>query len=386
VPGPRRETCLPERRRRLIVSDEGAGVLITRLASVRHLTGFTGSSGVLWIPNPGLGGRPVLVTDSRYEEQAAREVDEEIGVAIASRGWPREMAKVIAGSVKIPSGRPAGLGEVEFDPNALLVSDFNTLEAALGPGFPLIPNGELTEDLRRTKDREEVRAISDAIVASEHALTELRASVDWSKRPAEAEVAARLVVLLRLGTGEAPAFEPIVASGPNSALPHHTPGSRRIRPGDLVLFDFGARVDGYRADIARTFLAAGDPEPWQEALHRAVLEANAAARSAAAAGEECREVDKSARNALDRHGLADRFGHSTGHGLGLEVHEPPSISRVSEQRLMPGDVVTIEPGAYLPGRGGVRIEDVLVIGSDRARSLSTLPRHLLPLQPEKRTT
>ena len=228
------------------------------------------------------------------------------------------------------------------------------------------PVSSAVADLRIVKDPGELRSIELAVELAETALEEALERI----RPGmtEQEVAADLVhALRRSGSGPLP-FEPIVASGPRSALPHASPGSRRIGHGDLLLLDFGARVDGYCSDLTRV-VTLGQAQPWQRDLHGAVNEACLRAIGCAAAGVPAREVDAAARDFLHELGLADRFGHSTGHGIGLEVHEAPRVHRREDRPLAAGNVVTIEPGVYLPGRGGIRIEQDVVIEVGGRRTL-----------------
>ncbi|MDX1389634.1 MAG: M24 family metallopeptidase, partial [Acidobacteriota bacterium] len=173
-------------------------------------------------------------------------------------------------------------------------------------------------------------------------------------------------------------FETIVAAGPRSALPHARPSDRPLRRGDLVLFDFGATVDGYCSDMTRTFVL-GPAAEWQRDAHQAVAVAQEAATAALAAGVQSRDVDAAARETLRAAGLADRFGHGTGHGIGLEVHEAPRIYARSDDVLQAGSVVTVEPGVYLPGRGGIRIEDDVVVEEGGARVLTRFSRELVEL-------
>jgi Xaa-Pro aminopeptidase len=192
---------------------------------------------------------------------------------------------------------------------------------------------------------------------------------------AERELAAELEYRLRRLGSESPPFATIVASGVRTALPHARPGDRRLEDGDLVLFDFGATVDGYCSDITRVFVL-GRAAPWQRELARAVLRACDAAIGVIEPGAAARDVDAAARASLDSAGYGDRFGHGTGHGVGLEVHERPRINRRSADVLEAGNVVTVEPGVYLAGLGGVRLEEIVVVEEQGARVLSALDRQL----------
>jgi len=192
----------------------------------------------------------------------------------------------------------------------------------------------------------------------------------------ERDIARRLERLLGEGAGEGPGFDSIVASGPNSAVPHHRPGQRIIAAGDLLKIDFGARVLGYHADLTRTFVVAADPQEWQRQLHDLVAQAQQAGRRAVHAGAAVAQVDASARGIIAAAGHAEHFGHGLGHGVGLDIHEQPLIGPRSAGTLVEGMVITIEPGVYLPQRGGVRIEDTLLVGADGGSCLAALDRGL----------
>lgn len=355
------------RRGRLEATTTAAGrrsVLVTARSSVRYLSGFTGSAGALWIP---LEGPPVLVTDFRYEEQAAFEVADPIRTHIGRAGWIRGVAEVVADAA----------GPIAFEAESLTVADHESLRGML-PTIVLVPLRDIIGTLRRVKTRDEMEAIEQAVAVAEGAFNRLLSSMEWSAAPSEREIATALEMELRRGGSDPLPFDPIVAAGERSALPHATPTGRRVEPGDLLLIDFGARVDGYCSDLTRT-LVRGTPEPWQTVLHEQVLEAQTKARETVGNGVACRDVDGAVRATFARHDMDAFFGHSTGHGIGLDVHEGPSLSSRSDDILARGNVVTVEPGLYLPGRGGVRIEDDVRIGEAGARTLTRLPRALVQL-------
>ena len=355
------------RRRRLLAAARAEGqrsVLVTARSSVRYLSGFTGSAGVLWIP---VEGPATLVTDSRYEEQAGIEVRRPLLTHIARNGWIRGVADVVADAT----------GPTVFEAEGLTVADHEVLCEAL-PEMRFIARRDLVRKPRQVKDQEEVRAIERAVAVAESAFERVLAAIEWSTAPSERRVATALEAELRRGGSEPLPFDPIVAAGERSALPHATPGGRAIEAGDLVLFDFGASVDGYCSDMTRTCVR-GAPSPWQAEIHERVLEAQTRAREAIRAEASGRAVDAAARDTLAGHGLGDHFGHGTGHGIGLDVHEGPSLSARSGDTLRAGNVVTVEPGVYLPGRGGVRIEDDVLVEEAGGRTLTRLPRALVRL-------
>ncbi|MFQ5678679.1 MAG: M24 family metallopeptidase [Gemmatimonadota bacterium] len=340
------------------------GLLIGHLPNVRYLTGFTGSSGLLLVLRE---DDSMLVTDFRYEDQATEQLPTGVRPRIARDGLFPELGEALEAR-----GAPRRLG---FEAEHLTVRDRREIGERCGrvawedaPPF--------VEEMRRRKDATELEKIEKAARIGEAALKEVLDGVVAGL--AEREVAAELVYRLRRrGSGPLP-FEPIVAAGPRSALPHAEPGERRIEPGDLLLLDFGASVHGYCCDITRT-VVVGRPEAWQRELHAAVREAQEAAIAAVQVGQSTRRVDRAAREVLEKRGWADRFGHGTGHGIGLEVHERPRLSRSSEESLEEGNVVTVEPGVYLSGRGGVRIEDDVVACEGGPRALTRFPRALLEL-------
>jgi Xaa-Pro dipeptidase len=241
------------------------------------------------------------------------------------------------------------------------------------PDLQIVAAEPLLADLRVRKDAGELAHMRRAVTVAQEALTHTLEAVQPGMT--EQEIAAKLMVNLLQGGSEAPLFAPIVQSGPNSASPHAAPGSRRLEPGDLLLIDYGATVQGYTSDITRTF-AIGELEPELAQVHAIVQAANAAGRATAGPGVPCQEVDRAARRVIERAGYGPYFIHRTGHGLGLEVHEPPYIVEGNAQRLQTGMTFTIEPGIYLPGRGGVRVEDDVVITEEGCESLTSFEREL----------
>ncbi len=249
------------------------------------------------------------------------------------------------------------------------------LQAA--PGVRMLSAEEVLEPLRAAKSAEELASIERAIEVAETALGAALASlrIGVTEREAASEVTLQL---LRAGSEPELPFSPIVASGPNAALPHAVPTDRQMKAGDVLIVDWGATVDGYISDLTRTF-ALGDVDPEWRKVHTAVAEANAAGRAAVRPGVACRQIDEAARRVIEAAGYGPAFLHRTGHGIGLETQEPPYLRADNDAVLAPGMTFTVEPGIYLVGRGGVRIEDNVVVTADGGRTLSHLPRDLTVL-------
>lgn len=332
-------------------------------ANVRYLTGFTGNSGFLLVGPGGAG----LVTDFRYREQAEDEVPDDLPVWIHEDGWGEEVGARLRDV--------AGDGEVGFESDRVTVRDRHRLaEAAPEARWSGVTG--LVEELRARKSEDEVDRVRRAARMGDRVLEAFLGEVE--EGATEADLAAELDYRLRLEGSEGVAFDTIVAAGPRSARPHARPSRRPLREGDLLLVDFGARAEGYCSDMTRVF-CLGSPAEWQRTLHRSVLRAQQAALEVVEPGVAAADVDAAARESLEEDGLGEHFGHSTGHGVGLEVHESPGLSGRSEDRLREGHVVTVEPGAYLEGRGGVRIEDDVVVRPDGPEVLTRFPRDLRDL-------
>lgn len=327
--------CLRER-----LKAEGlAGLLVTHLPNIRYLTGFSGSSGAVLI----FPAETVLVTDFRYETQAADEVGDHARVDIVrADAWER--VATLAGR-----GRGEGWG---FEGEHTSVATARKLGDLGLTGLRAVEG--LVEDLRVRKHDDEVAAIRAAAGLATEAFAAAVAAV----RPGttEAEIAAVLEGELRRRGSEGHPFPTIVASGPRSALPHARTGRREVGRGEVVLLDFGAQVDGYCADLTRV-VVAGPADDRVRMVFELVRDAQAQALAGLRAGLTGQQGDALARSLIEQRGFGDAFGHSTGHGLGLEVHEAPRVSRTNEKPLPEDSVVTVEPGVYLPGWGGVRLED-----------------------------
>ena len=324
-------------------------------ANTRWLTGFTGTSSMALV-GPQVR---VFITDFRYGERAAGEVEP-------------SFERVIAGARMLPELASHLSGRVGFDESATSVANLRKLEAELGEGVELVATSGLVEALRRRKDAAEQAAIGEAArLADEVYESVLEAGLAGRS---EIEVARAAHARIRELGGE-PSFPAIVAAGSNGALPHAEPSEREIGAGELVVWDMGAIVDGYCSDCTRTF-AAGEPEAEAREAYEVVLAAQRAGLEAVAPGVRGADADEAARAVIRDAGHGDHFGHGLGHGVGLEIHEPPRLAQSSEDTLELDEVVTVEPGIYVPGRFGIRIEDLVVVTADGHRNLSSLDKQL----------
>lgn len=354
----------PDRRAALRARLATAGLdalLVTDPADVRYLTGFTGSNAAVLVAAEEPGD--LLCTDGRYRIQAAGQCPD-LRVVIDRPSAP-------AAAAHVPAGRVLG-----YDPAVLTVDGLAAVRDAV-PGRRLRRAPGLVAALRERKDGDEVAAVRAACTLADTALRELLAAGGLRPGRTERDVALDLDDRMRRLGADGPAFDTILAAGAHAAVPHHRPTGAALRRGDLVKIDFGAALEGYHSDTTRTF-CLGPAAGWQRELHALVDAAAAAGRSALAAGAEVAAVDAAARGVIERAGHADRFPHGLGHGVGLAVHEPPWLSRGGTGRIPAGAVLTVEPGVYLDGRGGVRIEDTLhVVAHGPAVPLTTLPRELV---------
>ncbi len=343
-----------DRLEKLLAERELDRMLVTDLVNVRYLTGFTGSNGAC-VCGPGIR---LFFTDFRYTERAESEVSGWEPVTL-SKDWLGGIAEHLA-------------GRVGFEDDQMAVRTQAKLVEKLADGVELVGAGGSVEKLRRVKDEAELAAIEAASQLADEVWV-------WSIERglagrSEREVARAAEARIRELGGD-PSFPAIVAAGSNSALPHAEPGEREIGRGELVVFDMGAKLDGYCSDGTRTY-ATGEPGESAREVYEVVRAAQLAALGAVRATVVGEAVDTVARKVIEAAGHGDRFGHGLGHGVGLEVHEGPRLSLRSDDVLEPGEVVTVEPGVYLPGRFGVRIEDLVVVSEDGHRSLSSLPKDL----------
>ena len=354
------------------IAESGAdAALITAPANVRYLSGLVSSNAAMLLPADGGG---VLATDSRYAEAAERDCPD-IEIA-AERDIEAALAQLAAAR---------GVQTLAFEAQEMTVERHAAL-AALAGAPNLIPLGHVVESLRMVKDEAEIALLARACAITAEAFAEIVGEIVPGRT--EHDLAVLLErAMIDLGA-EAPAFATIVASGPNGAIPHHSPGRRAFEAGDLVTVDCGARYGGYHADMTRT-VALGPPAAWQREIYELVAAAQLAGIAAATPGADIGDVDAAARDIISAAGHGDHFGHGLGHGVGLEVHEAPLMGRGRTGRLVDRVPVTVEPGVYLPGTGGVRIEDTLVVragvsGADPGQAgpaeiLTTTTKELLVL-------
>lgn len=338
-------------------------VLITNPVDVGYLTGFTGDDSFLLALEA--QNKAILLTDGRYDEQAKKECP---GVDVHVREGRRTRA--VAEALK---GR--GVRRVGLQSEHVTLGFHKALRDALGKRKLMEITG-LLSDLRQTKDESEVRAIRQAIRIGEAAFLQLTAGgkKNFIGRT-ERQIAAELDHRMRDLGADAPSFETIVAAGSNSSRPHHRAGSRRIQSNQPVLIDWGARVGGYGGDLTRVLLTGTIPPEFTE-LYTVVVSAQKAGLRTIRPGKSCKSVDAAARGVIEAAGYGEKFVHSLGHGLGRDVHEAPALAKTNSQRLKAGMVVTVEPGIYIPGVGGIRIEDDVLVTSKGAKRLSRLPREI----------
>jgi len=345
-------------------------VLVTNLLNVRYLTDFTGSNGALLVSTEGWD---LFGTDGRYTTQASEQVS---GVELV------EDRATVAGLAKLAVRR--GVGRLGYESHDLTVDGLAALEkvlveAAHGRTVPELTSARRAVEAQRAiKDEREIELLRQACAVADQALAELAAEGALRPGRTEREVGRELDArMLRLGA-EAPSFETIVATGANSAIPHHRPDATELRDGDFLKLDFGATVDGYHSDMTRT-VVLGHAADWQREIYELVAASQAAGRAALAVGADVVAVDAAPRQVTVAAGHGEHFPHGLGHGVGLEIHEAPSIGPLGAGTLAAGMAVTVEPGVYLPGHGGVRIEDTLIVTDDAPELLTLTSKELLVL-------
>lgn len=343
----------------LLADAEVDTLLVSGLVNVRYLTGYTGTNGLALV---GPSFR-TFITDFRYVEQAANEVEDSFERIIAQQ----ELLDAV------PEFLPESTRRLGFDDTELSVRAHARLVELLGDSVALVPVGGLVEELRAVKDADEIALIAAATEIADAAYSELIAEGLVGRT--EHEAALSLELKMRERGASAPSFETIVAAGPHGALPHATPRDVPIARDQLVVIDWGARVDGYCSDCTRT-VATGEISDQAREVYALVLEAQLRGLDAVRAGAISREVDATARMVIDAGGQGEHFGHNLGHGVGLDIHEEPRLTRRSDAALQTGNVVTVEPGVYLPGQFGVRIEDLVVVDPNGPRILTGISKEL----------
>ena len=350
--------------RGLLRTADVEAMLVTDLVNVRYLTGFTGSNASLLVHVDGdAAGR--FCTDGRYGTQSAAEVPDL--ERVIDRAGPVALARGAAG---------LGVTRLGFESDAVTVDAHAALVEAAGDAVLVHRAPGLVARLRLVKDEAETVALRAACAAADAALADLIAAGGLRPGRSERDVAYDLETRMRAHGAAGPSFDTIVAAGPHSAVPHHRPTDASMRRGDLVKMDFGAVVDGYHSDMTRT-VVLGRAVGWQRDLHALVAAAQAAGRSALRPGTSVVDVDSAARDVVAGAGYGAEFVHGLGHGVGLQIHEAPLLGPTGTGVVAAGMVVTVEPGVYLPGRGGVRIEDTVVVGQAGVEALTRTTRELL---------
>ena len=336
-------------------------LLVSSPASVRYLTDYVGSNGLVLLAR----GEAHFFTDPRYGLEASQKISCRVHVA------KRLLVEAVAAILKRKK-----LKKVGFESAWMRYEDYSKLKEALPLGFSLNPVGRVLEEQRMVKSEAEIERIRVSVEANSRAFSIVLKGIKPGAK--EQEIAAGLDFEMRRLGAEKPSFETIVAAGKRSALPHAHPTARPLGGNELLLIDMGATLDGYSSDMTRMAFTGTPPRRIRD-LYRVVLEAQLAALAAVRAGTTASKVDAAARGVLKRHGLEREFLHSTGHGLGLEIHEPPRIGRRDKTRLQAGMTITIEPGAYVPGLGGVRIEDTVLVTANGCEILTPTSKDLVQI-------
>jgi Xaa-Pro aminopeptidase len=356
------------RLRATLPGAEVDAIVVTTLANVRYLTGFTGSAGVVVVTE----SDALLTTDGRYRTQSAEQlaaagVADAVTIQIGDAQTQRDAVRALL---------TAAAARIGLEADNVTWSSQRRWQELLEEAGSLVPTTGVVEALREVKDAGEIARMGRAAAIADAALVEVLPLFGeaGTRTVTELEFALALDTAMRRGGAEDRAFDTIVAAGPNSAKPHHQPTSRPIRVGDAVVVDFGATFEGYRSDMTRTFCIGGEPTGELARVFAVVADSQAQGVAAVAPGAAARDVDQVCRDVIAQAGWAERFEHGTGHGVGLDIHESPTVSPLGTAILAPGVVVTVEPGVYLPGIGGVRIEDTLVVTEDGSRPLTTFTK------------
>lgn len=361
MPHPRRRAALSHPRRRAALGGrlrerELDALLVIDLVNIRYLTGFTGSNAALLVHAEG-DERSVFCTDGRYRTQSEHQVP--------------DLRRLIDRSCALKLATEAtehGIGRLGFESHVMTVDGYAALAKVTGQDA-LVAISRPVEALRLIKDDTEVATLRSACAAADAALAGLLAHDGVRPGRTEREVARDLEARMVAAGAAGPSFETIVATGANSAVPHHRPTDVQLHRGDLLKLDFGALVEGYHSDMTRT-VVLGEPAGWQREIYELVAAAQAAGRAALRPGADVRDVDAAARQVIKAAGRGEEFVHGLGHGVGLQIHEAPALSQFGVGTLAAGMTVTVEPGVYLAGRGGVRIEDTLVVSAGEPELLT----------------
>jgi Xaa-Pro aminopeptidase len=333
-------------------------ILITQPENRRYLSGFTGSAGVLLISQD----QAVLATDFRYYEQVEKQAPD-FRLAKITDKFKTLLLELV---------HQVGAKRVGFESAHLTVDQYKEWEE-VAEGFELVPTKELVEGIRAVKDENELSKIRKSIALADEALAHTVGVIEPGMT--EKEVAWELEVFMRTHGAEKMAFDLIVGSGPNGAMPHATVSERVIQAGEPIVIDMGAMIDGYNSDLTRT-ICAGRPDDKFKEIYNIVLEAQCTAEQSIRPRMTGKQADGIARQVIEEAGYGEHYGHGLGHGVGLAVHEKPGVGRLSEDVLEPGMAFTVEPGIYLPGWGGVRIEDVVVMREDGLEVLTQASKEL----------
>lgn len=359
------DTRFENRRRKLASLLAGHRIddmLVTHLTHVRYLSGFSGSNGALLISKDRSAR---ITTDGRYATQVAEEVPD-IEATITRKVATELLSVVVEGH------------RVGYEADYVSASQLEVLKQACPEGVTLVPVTQQIEGIRLVKDELELQRLAEAAELASTALRELVDAGELAAGQSERQVAANLEYRMRLLGADRPSFDTIVASGLNSAKPHHGASDRVIEDGDFVTIDFGMYRAGFNSDMTRTF-AVGEPSAFLREIYEVTRESQQAGVEAAVAGAKLVDVDKACRSIIEDAGYGEYFVHSTGHGIGLDVHEGPYAALTGTGELEPSMTLTIEPGIYVPGKGGVRIEDTLIITSGAPRIITQFPKELIVL-------
>lgn len=347
-----------------LVKNQGlSGMIITDPYNMRHISGFRGGEGALYVS----ATQQVLITDSRYTEQAEKESD--FTIVQEHRGHTRE--EILKECLEKEEGTLA----IGYEDQSLLCCQFDRMTKAL-PVKEWVALGGKVDELRRIKTAEEIEYLAKAEAIGDVAFSKI---LDFLKPGiTELEVAAELEYQMKKAGAEDLGFNTIIASGLNSSMPHAIPGRKKLEMGDFITMDFGCKYEGYCSDMTRT-VVLGKASEKQKEIYQVVLEAQLAGLAALKPGVTGRSVDQAARDIIVKAGYGDCFGHSLGHSVGLFIHEKPGLAPADETILEAGMIETVEPGIYVPGFGGVRIEDMVLVTEDGYRNLASSPKELIEL-------